>query len=74
MTEPTLSTRIRAIQAELNAANNDLTVILNDASHIGLAPFRIANIQAAIHDNQHAWDELNLVARALELSGADPKL
>jgi len=71
MTEPTLSTRIRAVQDELNASNNKLSVILDDASHTGLAPFRIANIQTAIDDNQHAWNELNLVATALELSGAD---
>jgi len=73
MTEPTLSTRIRAVQEELNAINNELTVLLDDANHIGLAPFRLASIDHAIIDNEHAWAELNEVATALELSGADHK-
>jgi len=73
MTEPTLSTRIRAVQDELNAINNELSVILDDAHHIGLAPFRIAAIDHAIIDNKHAWEELNSVAAALELTGSDRK-
>jgi len=73
MTEPTLSTRIHAVQDELTAVNNELAVILDDANHIGLAPFRTAHIQAAIDDNQHAWAELNALATALELTGADHK-
>jgi len=73
MTEPTLSTRIRAVQDELNAINNELTVILDDANHIGLAPFRLASIDHAIIDNEHAWNELNNVATSLELTGAHRK-
>jgi len=73
MTSPTLSTRIRSIQDELNAINNHLAAILNDANHIGLAPFRVAHIQAAIDDNDHAWSQLNELATALELTGADHK-
>jgi len=74
MPDLTLSTRLRAIQDELSATNNELTVILDDANHIGLAPFRIAGIQAAINDNQHAWDELNAVATALEVTSPNHKL
>ena len=73
MLEPTLSIRIRAIQDELNAINNELAVLLDDANHIGLAPFRLASIDNAIIDNEHAWEELNQVATTLELTGADHK-
>lgn len=73
MTEPTLSTRLRSVQDQLNAVNTELTVVRADAIHLGLAPHRVAGIQAAIHDNEHAWNELNTVATALELTGAHHK-
>lgn len=73
MTEPTLSVRARAIQDELTALNNELLVLKDDAIHVGLAPFRIAHIRAALTDNEHAWEELNRIATALELTGADHK-
>jgi len=73
MSEPTLSTRARAIQDELPAINNELTVLRDDAQHIGLAPFRIRHISCAIDYNQHAWQELNELATALELIGPDHK-
>lgn len=74
MTEPTLSTRIRAIQDQLTAINNDLTVLLDDALHIPLAPFRIAAFHAAIADNQHAWRDLNELATSLELTAQGANL
>lgn len=74
MTEPTISQLCRDSQEGLNAINDSLRATLALAQHIGLAPFRIANIQHAIDDNQHAWDELNAVATALELTHADRKL
>jgi len=73
MTEPTLSTRIRAVQDDLSAINNELTLILDDATHIGLANFRLASIHHAIANNEHAWNALNLVATSLELTGTDHK-
>lgn len=71
MTDPTISQLCRTIQKELSTINNVLHTTRTLAQDIGLTPFRIANIQAAINDNEHAWQELNTVATALELTGAD---
>lgn len=65
---PTLSTRIRAAQDELDATANELSVILDDATKIGLAPFRLAEIRAAEDSTLHAAAQLNSIIRALELA------
>jgi len=63
----TLSQRARTCQDLLNATNDELDAMRTLAHQIGLAPFRIAHISKAIADNQHAWQELNELATALEL-------
>ena len=74
MPDPTLSQLCRTVQNDLNTLNDVLTTIRPLAHDIDLAPFRIANIQAAIDHNQHAWAELNTLATALELTGETRKL
>jgi len=74
MSKPTISGQLRLTQDRLNIINHDLAATLALAHQIGLAPFRIAAIQAAMNDNQHAWNELNAVATSLELTHADRKL
>lgn len=69
MTSPTISSQARAVQDMLNKADDLLEITRTRAHHIGLAPFRIAHITRAIADNQHAWQELNELATALELTG-----
>lgn len=71
MTSLTLSATARAIQNTLTELNDELHEAFTLAHGIGLDPFRIAHIHAALQDNQHAWQELNQLATALELTGAD---
>lgn len=73
MPDPTVSQLCRTLQNDLSTLNDVLHTTKALAQDIGLAPFRIAGIQTAIHDTQHAWTELNTVATALELTGADHK-
>lgn len=73
MTEPTISAHCRAVQNYLTKANDLLATTLALARAVGLAPFRIAHITAAISDNQHAWRDLNELATALELTGEPTK-
>jgi len=68
MTDLTLSATARAIQNTLNELNDELHEALTLAQHIGLPPFHIAHIQAALSDNQHAWTELGRLASSLELT------
>jgi len=71
MTNPTISAQARTLQNNLNHINAVLEGLRDLARDIGLAPFRIAHIQAAMDDNTHAWQELNELATSLELTGAD---
>lgn len=61
----TLSARIRAVQDQLTATAHELTVILADATYIGLAPFRLAEIRFAIHDTRYAASQLDGIIHAL---------
>lgn len=69
MTNNTVSAHARTAQHILNNANDLLSTTLELARDIGLAPFRIRHIIAAMDDNTHAWQELNELATALELTG-----
>jgi len=73
MAKTTISTQARAAQDILNHANSLLESTRELARNIGLAPFRIAHISKAISDNDHAWQELNELASALELTGQPSK-
>ncbi len=74
MTNPTISQHCREAQDILNKANRLLATTRGFAHDIGLAPFRIAHLTAAMDDNTHAWQELDQLATALETTTTDRKL
>jgi len=73
MTDPTLSQICRTLQTDLSTINVILAAATSLSRDIGLAPFRTAHLEAAMQHNQHAWEQLNQLATALELTGADHK-
>jgi len=68
----TILDHARAAQGILNNANHLLATTRQLARDIGLAPFRIAHITAAMNDNTHAWQELNELAASLTLDRQPP--
>lgn len=74
MPNPTLSDELETALDELDMADNTITIALSDARELGLAPFRLAQIRAAIDDTRHTRRQLNQVIRALKLGDPIQKL
>lgn len=69
MPDPTISQLCRTVQHNLSTQNEVLHAAKALAKDIGLAPFRIAHLIAALQSNRTAWVELNTLATSLELTG-----